>query len=405
MSLTVSTIVSKSGGGISSRSEIDFAKHIALTSSCVFIALFSPLISFYLCIFFLLAFTQHLDKKTVSWIGYICAYSGSVMIASRKTFEPSDDFAHYFHAYLSIMHNGWQAIPNPYGTEIGLPFYFWVLSWLGITSQIFPLFAVAMLSSSLFVFWLNKYGSLRFPSSNYGTMMAVSLLFYSFLSASLVSRQMVGLSLTLLAISTVGWRSFAWLISALLFHQSSILTFMLLKFAKRLNWYWVIIVLILGILFLLEFHQVVEIAVQSNLDFIRVVSKFEYYTTSTQSYTSADLSGLKFVTLCFVATLLSAKYMPEGWGLMILLVTILYVLFLPYALIPLRTFLFFVAVFAGYIATFLGYRIGWSVLSWGSAVYAIYTLVKLATLGQDYPFLLWDKFDWVGIFPLYYFSS
>lgn len=405
MNSTVSTIASNPAEHPRSKSEMQFAKHIASISISVFIALFSPLISFYLCIFFLLAFTQHLERRTVSWIGYICAYSGSVMIASRKTFEPSDDYSHYFNAYLSIMDGGWQAIGDPYGTEIGLPIYYWVLSWLEISNQVFPLFAVAMLSSALFVFWLDRYGSLSFPSRKYGTMMAVSLLFYGFLLASLVSRQMMSFSFILFAISTVGWRSFAWLIGALLFHQSSILVFMLFKYAKRLNWYWAIFVLGLGVLFLLAFSQVVELAMASDLDFIRVVSKFAYYAVSDESYTDADLSGLKFVVLCLIAALLSAKHMPEGWALMILLVTILYVLFLPYALISLRTFLFFVAVFAGYIATFLAYRVGWSAISWGSAAYAIYTLVKQARLEEDYPFLLWDKFDWVGIFPFYYFAS
>ena len=372
-------------------------------STNLILALFSPLVSFYMGILFLLACSQYVDRKTVKWIGYVCAYSGSIMAASRKTLESSDDFTHYYAAYLHILNDGWSAIFDSYGTEIGLPIYYFALSRLGITNQIFPLFAVAMLSSAIFVKWLDKYGSSYFPSSRYGTMMAISLLFYNFFMATEATRQTMSLSFLLIAISVAGLRSLVWLFCALLLHQSSLLMFIMFKYAKRMNWFSVILVLCLGIVFMLFFNQVVEIAVTSDIDFIRVASKLSYYTTSNETYTDADMSGLKFISIsCFVA-LLSAKYMPQGWGLLVLLVGVLYVLFLPYPLVSLRTFLIFVAILAGYIASFMAFRIGWTQISWLAFIYALYTILKQFNVADNYPFTLWDKFDWIGHYPFYYF--
>lgn len=384
--------------------EVLFPGAVAILTGLIF-ALFSPLFSFYTSILFLLIFSQYLDRNTVKWTGYICAYSGSVMDASRKTFEASDDFAHYYNAYIHILNNGWQVIADPYGTEIGLPVIYYALSRLGIENQVYPLFAVAMLGSGLLVFWLDKYGSTNFPSARYGTMMALTLMFYGFLQATLLTRQMLSLSIVLIAISAVGWRSLAWLFGALLFHQSALLIYLMFKYAHRLKWFTVVLVLGLGIAFMLLFNRLVEIAVASDIDFIRVVSKFAYYTISEESFTSADLSGLKFVALACGAALLAARFMPQGWGLLILVVTILYILFLPYPLISLRTFLIFVAVLAGYFATFMGNRIGWSEISWLGAFYALYTLVKQFDVADNYPFPLWDKFDSIGYYPFYYFLN
>lgn len=385
--------------------EVGVSKHWASLAIAALFALFSPLLSFYWCVFFLLACSPHLDRKTVTGIGYICAYSGSILIASRKTFEPSDDFSHYYDAYLYIFSEGWRVIGERYGTEIGLPIYYWFLSWGGGTSQVFLLFAVTMLSSSLLVLWLDKYGSLRFPVQYFGTVMAISMLFYGFLQASIMTRQMVSLSIILFAVSTAGWRSFAWLFCAVLFHQSSILVFLLLKYAKRLDWFWITVVLSISITFVLFFDRVAEWAVASQIDFIRVASKLTYYTSNGESFTDADLSGLKVVLICCAAALLSARHMPEGWGRMILLVALLYIMFLPYALVSLRTFLFFVSVIAGYIVAFTAFRVGWTAISWGGAAYGIYILVKQIRLPEDYPFLLWDKFQWFGPYPLYYFFN
>lgn len=369
------------------------------------LSLFSPLVAFYFGLLFLLVFSQYINRKTVKWIGYVCAYSGSVMAASRKTFELSDDFTHYYAAYLDIVNNGWAAVSYPYGTEIGLPVFYFILSGLGITNPVFPLFAVAMLSSALFVLWLDKYGSSYFPSARYGTVMAISLLFYSFVSATLITRQMVSLSFLLFAISTIGRRSFVWLFCALLLHQASLLMYIMFKYAKKLSWFSVILALGLGVAFMLFFNRLVAIAVASNIDFIRVVSKFTYYTMTEESFTDADLSGLKFVTISCAAAFLSAKYMPKGWGLLILLVSVLYVLFLPYPLVSLRTFLIFVQILAGYIASFMAFRIGWPIVSWLASAYALYTIVKQFNVAGDYPFALWDKFYGIGYYPFYYFLN
>jgi hypothetical protein len=197
-----------------------FRLRLLIVVNIVITAMFSPLISFYECILLLLVFSRYIDRATVNWLGYICAYSGSVMLASRKTFEPSDDFSHYYATYLHIMKYGWSGVFDKYGSEIGLPIYYFMLSGFHFTNQVFPLFAVSMLSSALFVLWLDKFGSLYFPIKRYGIVMSISLLFYSFLSSSLIMRQMLSLSCILFAIFAVGWRSFVWLVFAILFHQS-----------------------------------------------------------------------------------------------------------------------------------------------------------------------------------------
>jgi len=372
---------------------------------CIILASYSPLIAFYAGTIFLLVCSQYLDRKAVKWIGYVCAYAGSVMAASRKTFADSDDFSHYYDAYLSILKDGWQVVFEPYGTEIGLPAYYFVLSKLGIESQIYPLFAVALLGSGLFVFWLEKYGAFNFPPDRFGTVMASSLIFYGFMQASLISRQMMSLSIVLIAVSSAGWRSIIWLFTAILFHQSSLLIFILFKYAKKLTWLTATLVICSGIIFMLFFNKITEVAVASNVDFIRVVSKFAYYTTSEESFTGPDLSGLKFVSLTCLAGFLAYKFMPKGWGLLILIVVVLYILLLPFPLISLRTFLIFVAVLAGYIAAFMAFRIGWPMFSWLTTAYAFYTILKQFHVEEGYPFQLWDKFDWIGNYPLYYFLN
>ncbi len=379
-------------------------RQIPIFTSVITFALYSPLISFYMGIFFLLACSRYIERKRVKWIGYVCAYSGSVMIASRNTFGKSDDFNHYYKSYINILNDGWSAVFDTlYGTELGLPIYYFVLSGFGITNQVFPLFAVSMLSSALFVLWLDMFGSSYFPSGRYGTMMAISLLFYSFLSATQTTRQMISLSFLLFAISTVGWRSLVWLVCALLFHQTSIVMYLMFKSVKRFGWISLIFVLGFGLGFMFFFNRVMAISLLTDSNAIRVASKFAYYTFNDASNTNADMSGLKFVSICCVAALLSAKYMPERWGLLILCVGILYVLFLPHPLLSLRTFMIFVAVLAGYITSFLAFRVGWSVISWLAVVYSIYTLVKQFSLGESYAFQLWEKFDWIGYIPFYYF--
>jgi len=384
--------------------EVLFPGAVAILTGII-LAQCSPLISFYLGILFLLVCSQYLDRRTVKWTGYICAYSGSVMAASRKTFEASDDFSHYYAAYLELVNTGWGPSSSTYGSEIGLPVFYYLISGLGITNQVFPLFAVAMLSSALFVFWLDKYGSLCFPSVRFGTVMAVSLLFYSFFLTTTLTRQMMSLSIVLIAISTVGWRSLASLLVAILFHQSALIPFLLFKYAHGLKWRSVIMVLGAGATFMLLFNQLVQIAVTSDIDFLLIGSKFAYYTFSEESYTSADLSGLKFIGIACIAAFLSARFMPQGWGTLILLVAVLYILFLPYPLVSLRTFLIFVVVLTGYIASFMGFRVGWLATSWFAVVYAGYSLVKQFNFAADNPFALWDKFDWVGFYPFYYFFS
>lgn len=371
----------------------------------VLIAFFSPLVSFYMGVFFLLWGSRYIDRKKVKWLGYLIAYSGSIMVASRATFALSDDFTHYYAAYLQVLNEGWHAIYGQYGTEIGLTTFYYILSPLNITSPVFPLFAVAMLSSALFVLWLDKYGSAYFPVNRYGTVMAVSLLFYGFLSVTLVTRQMVSLSFLLLAISIAGWRSLILLFCAVLFHQAALLPYILLKYAKKLNWFWFIFVLGVAIIFGVFFNQIVQIAVASDIDFIRVASKFAYYLDSAESYTASDISGLKFVGICIVTALLSAKFMPKGWGMLIILVGILYVIFLPFPLVSLRTFLIFVSVLSGYIASFTAFRLGWLSLNVLTSIYAIYTIVKQFNITDDNIFPLWDKFDWFGSIPFYYFLN
>jgi hypothetical protein len=378
-------------------------KYSLLVLTSIGTALFSPMVAFYLCIYFLLIFTKKMPRGASNQIGYICAYSGSVMIASRRTFEPSDDFSHYYDAYLNILDRGWQAITIPYGTEIGLPFYYWVLSWTGISHSLFPMFAVVFLCSALYVYWLDKFGSLNFPPERYATMLAISLLFYGFLSASLISRQMISLSIILFAISTYGIRSLFLLVLAMLFHQASIFIYILFKYAERLSLVWIFFIISLGILFLIFFSQITEFAIASEVDFFRITSKFSYYLTSEESFVQSDISGLKFVLLSLISSIFASRYMPAGWAKIIFIVTILYILFLPFALVSLRTFLFFVAVFSGYIVTFLAFRIGWNILTLGAVLYSVYIILKPLSLDRDYPFLLWDKFEWMGALPMYYF--
>jgi hypothetical protein len=175
------------------------------------------------------------------------------------------------------------------------------------------------------------------------------------------------------------------------------------KFANRLNWFYSILAVGFGFLFVTNFNQISDIALSSDSEYDRLGTKFTYYTYSFSSNTDSDFSGLKFIGLNCIAALFSAKYMPKGWGWLMLCVGILYILFLPYPLMSLRTFLIFSAVLAGYISTFLAFRFGWMEVSWLAVAYSIYTLVKQFRLDEDYPFQLWKKFDWVGGVPFYYF--
>lgn len=378
-------------------------EQVAAVLCLILISFFSPLIAFYASVFLLLAFSLSLSRKAVSWVGYVCAYSGSVIVSSRATFGASDDFSSYYDAYLLIFNGDFSAGSNLFGAELGLPIYYYLLSCFGKSNQIFVLFAVALLSSSLFVLWLDKFGSLIFPPARYGTLMAISLLFFNFASATQVTRQMISLPFVLFAISVTGWRTIVWLIFAGLFHQSTLLIFLLFKMVERLGWYMAAMAIIFGIFFSLFFNQIIEIALSFDSNLISLFSKFAFYQDNYDQNMQVNLSGLKFVAIGCIAALLSAKFMPRGWGELILSVGVIYILLLPFPLVPFRTFLIFVAVISGYIASFLAFRVGWSVVSWGAAIYAIYLALKQLSMSHSDTFYLWDKFDWFGYFPMYYF--
>lgn len=366
---------------------------------------FSPLLAFWTGVIILLTSSSVIDRKTVRMIGYLCAYAGSVTVASRMTFLPSDDFINYYQTYLDLLYDGLEGEFGTFGTEVGLPIYYFLISRLQIENQIFPLFAVTMLGSSLFVLWIDTYGSKVFPTERYGTLMAISLIFYSFVSVTQLTRQMISLSFLLFAISAVGWRSAVFLGCSILFHQSSLLMYLIFKMANRFSWQAAMLALVAGILFFSYFNQLLNLALDSGVDLIRIESKFSYYADSGETFTAADLSGLKFVALCAISALISAKHMPAGWAAMILYVGVLYILFLPFQLLSLRTFLPFVAVLVGYFLTFMGFRIGWLPISWLGLIYGAYIFFKQFNMDPDYPFELWVKFNWIGTTPFYYFFS
>jgi hypothetical protein len=376
------------------------------TVSLATLALFSPFASFYTGIFFLLVCSEHINQTTIRWVGSVCAYSGSVMVASRQMFGSSDDFfTHYYATYTQILNGGWEAVfHTPYGYELGLPIYYYLLSGLNIANEIIPLFAVAMLASGLFVFWIDRHGRAYFPSARYGTVMATSLLLYSFLMASLVSRQMIALSFVLFAVSTTGRRSVIWLLGAVLFQQTALLIYLLFKYARNLNWISFALVIGASLVFVSFFNQAVELAASYNLGYVQLLNKLSYYTSYSESYTGPDLAGLKFILLCGAVALIAHRHMPENWGRLILLVVLLYVVLLPLPLASLRLFLIFVTVLAGYVASFMGFRIGWSATTWIVCAYALYKMNYELGGMDDGGFSLWEKFDWIGYSPLYYFA-
>jgi hypothetical protein len=379
-----------------------------LVGSCLatlaLVAAFSPIVAFYLGIATLLAGSTLLDRRSVRWIGFICAYSASVSAASRMTFDQSDDFTRYYQGYLEILSNGWSAI-GVYGSEVGLPFVYEVLALTGMRSPLVPLFAVTMISVTVFVIWVDKFGSLHFDAERFGSVMAMSLLFIDFVMSTQLTRQFLSSVFLLYAISVTGWRSMAWLLVATLFHQTAVPIYLLVRLVLHFRWRMVYALFALGVLLLIYFETLLRYGLGFDLSVLEVGAKLLFYVGAYDDIVQGvgiNVAEIRFVALNCFAALLARKHMPKGWPELMFCVAILYVLFLPFPMVSYRLFLLFGTILTGYILSFVTFRTGWAPITAVASVFICWKLAGQVLSRNTGVFALWDKYDMIGYFPFYY---
>jgi hypothetical protein len=383
-------------------SRLDHEHYFGLSAalSLGLVSAFAPMLAFYGGVLFLLLCSTRLNRRTVRWISLICAFGISVSMASRKTFGEADDFTNYYKVYLDVLATGSKAL-GVFGNEVGLPLFYRILAVPGIRNPVLPLFAVAMLSSVLLVIWLDRHGSRLFPPERYGSVVAVTLLFCGFLMSTQVTRQFLSSCFLLFAISNPRGRGLMWLLVATLFHQTALPLFVLIKVAVRYRWRFLIATAIFTLVILVYFQAIVRLGLSVNLNAFAVGAKLLYYAgyyadTGTQS-ASAALTELRVVTMICVAAALCSKYMPRGWGPLILGVGVLY-----FPMMSFRLFLLFGVVITGYLISFLSYRVGWAPLTSVAVALALWRFSGSFSGRDQSVFALWDKFDFAGFFPFYY---
>jgi hypothetical protein len=376
----------------------------ASLATITLVAAFSPILAFYLGIAVLLAASQILDRRTVRWIGYICAYSASVSAASRLTFDISDDFTRYYQNYLDILSNGWSAV-GAYGNEVGLPLIYAVLAQTGLRSPLLPLFAVTMISLTVFVVWVDKFGSLPFEPEWFGSVMAMSLLFVDFVTSTQLTRQFLSSVFVLYAISVTGWRSLAWLLIATLFHQTAVPIYILVRLVLRFRWRVVAALCALCVLLLIYFQALLTLGLGFDLSVLQAGAKILFYVGAYEDIVQGvgiNIVEIRFVALNCLAALLARRQMPKGWPELMFCVAILYVMFLPFPMVSYRLFLLFGAVLTGYIFSFVSFRIGWAPVTAVGFAFVGWKVASQVMSRNTTAFALWDKFDMVGRFPFYY---
>ncbi|PAF54253.1 hypothetical protein BKH42_01760 [Helicobacter sp. 13S00482-2] len=372
-----------------------------------FILPFSPLLSYFFGMFLLLIFTRFNDYVILSLLSLDIVISGSLIWASRVYFDNNgDDFLRYYDTYKDIFVGHYSALFSyGGGFEVGFPLFYLLLDIIfGHLNINEILFFSILVPSLLMAIWALKYGISSLGISQRALCLFFIFLFFSFYAPSEWSRQSFACIFILFAFSQQKyiWK-FIFLLTACLFHLTSLPVFFILEFLKYRPKLTLSLVAIGSLSFVFSFEFILMAYKSGIIPHISILDKLNFYSIYQERgiFMNLDLSFM-FLLLCMGLLFcigLRSDNLKKYWIYFYLVFLWCYVVFLPFSYASNRLTLIFNSFLLGYMF-FVSVR-NLSILTY--IVGFLLLLGKFAYWIFDPASKLWFSYPSWGNF-LYYFS-
>ena len=367
--------------------------------------LFAPPIGWVLGIFPL--HWRHEGGKLNTTLVYFTAFVGTVFMAiaysSRRKFEQSDDFSHYFDNFQNAL-----SIHAPYfsygsGIEVGIPIINYFLGLIfGNLSPWQLMLAYQLIFFGLLIWVVRRIRVQAIPNS---LLISFVLVAFPYMLSTQLIRQCYSSLFLFLAIFEMGMsRRVVMLVLAFIFQMSALPLYLFFSIAKKLNG-WRFLVFLMSIVFAVtQFQYIAEIVI--NAERFYGQEKMEYYINPGEGYVKSDLVPLlMYATIFFLGALI--KIYRREWSFngdekIIVTAFIFSLAALPIPLLGLRVCLMvylFIGVYFVKTArqgSLLLVRILFFLL-------LLYQLKTLLFSVAESDFGLWFEYPSYSIFPGYFF--
>ena len=378
------------------------------------VTLFSPLISYTLCIIAFWLYGSSMAPRERSITAILFSISFALIICSRSyALRETDDFANYYDDYINIALNSatFSQILKEYslGLEFGLPLLFYILSVIfPILTPAQLLFFLSFFVSLLFSFWLIKYGCIEFEKTNdTGFIIALSLTLFSLSIGSQLIRQGFSSVILLYALSLnrIDAR-YGLLLVSTAFHLTAFPLFVIIRLLIRYGWKAHIALTPLVFFAFLSFNLV--------LTAFQDFPKFAYYAgTELGEISDTDIGTLKWLLIGVLFSALgvftsrkifiSIDKKALGGLPFVFFFVILFICFMQYPLLPTRITMLFSLILLGYFTAIFVLKSRLYFLKplslFSLLFFKLYTFFPDPTSDDRF---LWSNYDWIGIMPGYY---
>ncbi len=375
------------------------------------VLVFSPHLALYLALIVLCLMSGFDNKLLRNVLGVTAIVAGSLCAASRIVgVTPSDDFANHYQWAYKAATTGTGFFY--YGSEILITSYFRVLALLfEAIPQNKIMFFVSLLSSGMFLLWINKYALRLVPKTNRGLLMAMCLGFFSFAQTTQLMRQFLAFPIMLFAISSLlegdRRKGFIFAVVATFAHITSApivaMFYLIIRYGTKLG---VVLVCVSGVLAVMVQQNIAYVlyAVSSIPGASQFYDIFSYYATDHDNNMLASLIYNKKALLILLLSFVPLRYWVtefRAWSPVFRFGCVIYFIF---SIIPNgeRAMLILPSCLFGFwlYAVFYDFKLLRSVAI-GFFTLALFFPAGIFDRNPD--FALWWSYDWWGA-PFYYLS-
>jgi len=372
--------------------------------SSLVLSVVSPLIAFYYSLSLLVLFPKEFSNKFLRGYISVIAIVNACLVFSSRTYlqSNSDDFSHYYMAYISIL-NGGGLDQYANGLEFLISAYFKIIIILFDKLPIPDIFlCVSLLSVSVFYIWLETCGLEDIEEDKKSLCVASCLAFFMYALSTQLMRQMIATPFLLFALSyglkNIKGRIF--LILAIGGHLSSLPLYFVLKTFmgdNRKAQYSILGAFVFfGFLFAVLLNH---LSIFVGLPVVgELFAKLQYYNAISLRSNAPDSSNtfLKYLIVMLAAYLFFGQNRSSEFKKLFYFSCVSYIVLIPIPLLSSRVFLIMSGVGLGYFMFHAFYRL--------SFVYRmlllLYFAVRIITLGPAYVpkfdgFDLWYSYPWI----------
>ena len=333
-------------------------------------------------------------------------HSGSLIFASRDVFSESSDFPLYYEVFKDICKiSGTKMLNHYFNFEPGLPIFYFGASNIvpcDIRVQIL-IYLQSFIFSSAFLLLSHNVIYNQVEIKHRSLVLTGTCLYFPFFMTTQLGRQFGAMPFLVFAIYLAqhnASRIFT-LSTAMLFHSTSIITYIFAYLIRRFGYS---LIITGSVLFFLSMPSLIEFANQDN-DLI--TSKLFFYSQSDIPEAGPASDKLTVAVSLFVYALtffvkIKNALVIETRSLMFA-VAALSALMLPFPLMSTRVFLFYVTIFGGFyifhISASVNIKLGW-VLIFLLLSARIFLFVNSGSGGEH---SLWHNWPMWSVFPGYYF--